>query len=92
MPRQQQGFAPNRVSDKLQGALEGDIAIFDVGVVVRGGEAGLGDEAVEAPAFPFNESVCIGMLDCRCSQPIVVHQLVGILHLAGKGASCYTER
>ena len=31
-------------SDELEGALEGDVAIFDVGVVVRGGEARLGDE------------------------------------------------
>ncbi len=41
----------------LDSALEGEIAVFDVGVVVTGGEAGLGDESGRAPGVGFSEGM-----------------------------------
>ncbi len=43
--------------DDLEGALEGDIAVFHVGFVVRGGEAGLGDELGKAPRIGISEGM-----------------------------------
>ena len=41
----------------LDGAFEGDIAVFDVRVVVRRGEARLGDESGEATGFIVREGM-----------------------------------